>query len=108
VRYSALAKDDIHEIYRYVFARSESGAEKLLNAIVRTIRSLADTPGIGHRHPTNEPELDGLRITTVTPYRSYLIGFRVRGDAVEVVRVTQASRDLNQLFDHLDLGFDDD
>jgi toxin ParE1/3/4 len=98
---------DIIEIYRYLHARSPSAADKVLDAIERSIKSLVDTPRIGSYWNSPDVRLDGMRVTTVTPYRNYLIFFRPVKDGVEVYRVLHGARNLPALIDEIDLDEDD-
>jgi plasmid stabilization system protein ParE len=76
IRRTRQVADDIIAIYRFIRARSPQGAERVFDAIERSIRSLPDTPGIGRRWHSPDPRLNGMRVAVVTPYRNYLIFFR--------------------------------
>ena len=98
---------DIIEIYRYIHARSPDAADKVLDAIERSIKSLTNTPKVGSYWNSPDPRLDGMRVTTVTPYRNYLIFFRPVEGVVEVFCVLHGARDLPALIDEIDPSQDD-
>ena len=98
---------DIVEIYRYIHARSPAAADKVFDAIERSIKALLDTPRIGTYWNSPDPRLDGMRVTPVTPYRNYLIFFRPTDDGVEVFRVLHGARNLPTLIDEIDLDTDE-
>ncbi len=104
IRRTAQVRHDIIDIYRYVHAQRPHAAEKVFDAIERSIRSLLDAPGIGRYWSSPDPRLEGLRVTTVRPYRNYLIFFRVVPDGIEVFRVVHGARELQPLVD--DIEFD--
>lgn len=103
---SAQVKDDIIAIYVYVHRRSPQSAEKVFDAIERSIRRLVDLPGVGRYWNSPDPRLAGMRVTTVRPYRNYLIFFRLVEKTIEVFRVVHAARDLAPLVD--EIVFDED
>src|SRR4051812_31087981 len=99
IRRTRQAGDDIIRAYLYVHDRSPSGAERLLAAIERSIRRLLDTRGVGRHWNSADPRLEGVRVTTVTPYRNYLIFFRAVSTGIEMLRVVHGAQDLQPLVD---------
>lgn len=108
IRRTKQVADDIIAIYRHIRARSRQGAERVLDAIERSIRSLPDTPGIGRRWHSPDPRLEGMRVAVVTPYRNYLIFFRATDHWIEVFRVVHGARELEPIVDEIDLDFEED
>jgi hypothetical protein len=47
-----------------------------------------------------------MRVTVITPYRNFLVFFRVMPAAVEVYRVVQGARALERIMDDIDLEFE--
>ncbi len=84
IRRTRQVRDDIFDIYRHIHDHNPRAADKVLDAIEHSIRSLLDTPGVGRYWNSPDPRLDRLRVTTILPYRNYLIFFRAAGDDVEV------------------------
>ena len=108
IRRTRQVRDDIIAIYQHVHEQSPQGAELVFDAIERSIRRLPDTAGVGRLWHSPEPELHGLRVTTVRPYRSYLIFFRDTPEGIEVFRVVHGARELGPLVDEIIADFDDD
>lgn len=98
---------DIIEIYLYVQERSPQSAEKVFDAIQRSINSLLDAPGVGRLWVSRDPRLEELRMTPVRPYRNYLIFFRAVPSGIEVFRVVHGARELGRIAFDIDLEFDD-
>ena len=92
IRRTAQVRDDIIEIYRYIHQRSPQAAEQLLDAIEQSIRSLLDASGVGRRWISPDQRLDGMRISTVQPFRNYLIFFRATPNGIEVFRIVHGAR----------------
>jgi len=108
IRRTAQVRDDIIDIYRYIHQRSPQAAEKILGAIEQSIRSLLDTPGVGRGWLSPDPRLDGMRISTVQPFRNYLIFFRATPNGIEVFRIVHGARELEPLIDEIQLDFEDE
>ncbi len=106
IRRSRQVREDIIAIYGYLHKRSPQSAERVLDAIEQSIRSLAKTPGVGRYWNTPDGRLEGIKVTTVRPYRSYLIFFRAAGDEIEVFRIVHAARELEPLVDGIQLDFE--
>ena len=61
--FSPLAEQDLQEIWDYIAADSEDQADRVILAIRRGVRLVAEMPGIGH-HRDDLPDLS-LRVWTV-------------------------------------------
>lgn len=84
------AEEDLRSISRYIAVRADRPtAEAVRTRIVAHCRRLADLPGtLG----TERSELvPGIRST---PHKNYVIYFRYGPDAVEIVNVLDARRDV--------------
>jgi len=108
IRRSAQARQDLIEIYRYLYPRSPQAADRVFDAIAQTIRSLLDTPGIGTRWNSPDPRLEGMRVVPARRYRNYLIFFRAVPTGIEVFRIVQGMRELQRLVDEIELDFEDE
>lgn len=107
IRRTSQVRGDIISIYRYIHERSPQAAEHVLDAIERSIRSLVDTPGIGHYWNSPDPQLHGIKVTTVHPYRQYLIFFRASEQGIEVFRIVHGARELSRIVDEMELDADE-
>jgi toxin ParE1/3/4 len=104
IRRSKQSRQDIIEIYRFIHERSPQAAEKVFDAIERSVKSLLDMPGVGRFWNSPDPRLDQMRVTPVTPYRNYLIFFRATSAGIEIFRIIHGARELHPLID--DIEFD--
>jgi toxin ParE1/3/4 len=108
IRRTRQVRQDIIDIYRYIHARSPQSAERVFDAIQRSIQALPSIPGVGRRWDSTDPRLQGMRVTVVSRYRNYLIFFRAVPDGIEVFRVIYGSRDLRRIVDAIELDFDEE
>jgi toxin ParE1/3/4 len=96
IRYTAAARSDLGEIYRYVRKRSGSGesARRFVHELRNKCEQLAAAPiQMGRARADLRP---GLRSH---PHKAYIIFFRYEGDVLEIVRVIDSHRDIPPLFD---------
>lgn len=100
-------RHDLLSIYRHVHARSPKAAERVFDAIERSIRSLEATPHIGRRWESRDPRLEGMRVLVVAPYPNYLVFFRLVGTTIEIHRVVHGARELERIIEDIELDFDD-
>lgn len=108
IRRTTQVRQDIIEICRYIRHQNPRAADAVFNAIERSIKSLMDVPGVGRYWNSPDPRLDGMRFTTVRPFRNYLIFFRADSNGIEVFRVIHGARALEPLIDEIQLDFDDE
>jgi plasmid stabilization system protein ParE len=80
---------DLNEIWEYIAADNVDAADRWIAKLFDTFEALARTPGMGHRRAdlTEFPVL-------FWPVGSYLIIYRAEHRPVEIVAVTQGSRDI--------------
>lgn len=88
---SAAAEADLRAIYRYIAVDNPKAAEATARRIVTASERLADHPQLG----AARPEL-GAGIRSIVSDR-YLLLYRIGADAIEVVRIVHAARDLGAL-----------
>jgi toxin ParE1/3/4 len=88
---SPLAQEDLVEIRDYYLrTRGSIAARKVLVEFVKTFRSLAKTPGMGH---TRE-DLAERRPVLFWPVRDYVIVYRAAPRLIEIVTIVHGSRDI--------------
>jgi plasmid stabilization system protein ParE len=107
IRRTRQLRDDIIELYSHIYQQSPQTAEKVFDAIERSIRALPDIPGAGRLWNSTDPRLEGMRVTVVMPYRNFLVFFRPTPTAIEVLRVIRGSRALERIVDGIELDFDE-
>ena len=80
---------DLDDIWEYIAADSMDAADRWIGKLFDTFETLARTPGMGHRREdlTSFPVL-------FWPVGAYLIIYRAEGQPIQIVAVTQGSRDI--------------
>ena len=87
------AEEDLIEIWTYLAEQAtEQAADRQLAAIESACANLEHWPYAGRQR---DELLPGLRCVLAVPY---VIFYRVRNDAVEVVRVLHGRRDIASIF----------
>jgi len=92
---------DLTDIGRYITRQSNDAqtGRRITKALRDQCFRFASLPGtLGRPRPEIRPDLRSF------PFKRYIIFFRYRGDAMEVVKIASAHQDLPRLFD----GSDDD
>ncbi len=83
------ADRDLNDIWEYIAADNTDAADRWIGKLFDTFEALGRTPRMGHRREdlTSFPVL-------FWPIGAYLIIYRAEGRPIEVVAVTQGSRDI--------------
>jgi toxin ParE1/3/4 len=89
---TARAEEDLIEIWLYIAEDNPVAADRLLDEIDRRILLLAENPYLGS---AREDIAEDCRYS---PVGNYLILYRIIPNGIEVVRVVQGSRRLDNLF----------
>jgi plasmid stabilization system protein ParE len=86
---SADADFDLDEIWEYIAADNIEAADRWIGRLFDAFEGIRKTPGVGHRREdlTAYPVL-------FWPVGAYLIIYRAERRPVEIVAVTQGSRDI--------------
>jgi plasmid stabilization system protein ParE len=95
IRYSATARGDLGEIYRYIRRQSQNGvvARDFVNKLRDKCLELANAPiQMGRPRPELRPDLRSHS------YGSYIIFFRYVGDTLEILNVLEGHRDIGAAF----------
>jgi len=87
VRWTPPAADDLEKIYLYLSQHLPAMAESTVQELYRTAKSLKHFPNRG-RHGREE----GTR-ELVHPQLPYLVVYRVRADAAEILHIHHAAQD---------------
>ena len=80
---------DLDEIWEYIAADNIDAADRWIGKLFDAFEALGQMPGMGHRREdlTSYPVL-------FWPVGAYLIIYRVERQPIEIVAVTQGSRDI--------------
>jgi toxin ParE1/3/4 len=92
IRRTAEADEDLIDIWLYIAPDNPGAADRLLDEIEEKFSLLANQPQLGPARPDIAEECRYF------PVGSYLILYRIIPDGIEVVRVVQGSRRLDNLF----------
>jgi toxin ParE1/3/4 len=93
------AIDDLELIWAYIARDNGQAADDVIEAAYRLCGVLGDHPELGRVLEFSQTALSGLRSFVVTDFPNYVIFYRVKGKAVEIVRVLHGARDIERLFD---------
>lgn len=96
------ASQDIDEVFAFIAQNNQTAALQFFDAVRLTLAQLGRMPGIGTFFLTTNPRLTSLRKWPVKGFRRYLIFYFEHDNQIEVVRILQASRDLNRILNTLD------
>jgi toxin ParE1/3/4 len=88
---TALAEDDMLDIWAYIAADNMAAADNILDQLEDRFNFLMDNPYLG---PARPDIAEGLRYF---PMGSYLVLYRIVGQSIEIVRVIHGARDLKDL-----------
>jgi antitoxin ParD1/3/4/toxin ParE1/3/4 len=86
---SGAAELDLDQIWEYIAHDSIDAADRWMERLFDAFQSLAQTPGIGHKRE----DLTAFPVL-FWPVGAYLVLYRVQGDRIEIVAVTQGARDV--------------
>jgi toxin ParE1/3/4 len=92
LRRTAQAEEDLIELWLYIAQDNPSAADRLLEEIEDKYSLLAANPQLGRARPDIAADCRSF------PVGRYLILYRLIPDGIEVVRVVQGSRRLEDLF----------
>lgn len=88
---------DLHEMWSYIAINNEERADALYETFEQKFRMLAECPFMGRLRHELEKNLRSF------PAGNYIIFYRIRKNALEIVRVLHGKRDLEEIF-----GLDDE
>lgn len=83
------AASDLDNIWEYIARDNLDAADRWIDKLFGAFQALADTPNIGHKRE----DLTPLPVL-FWPVGAYLIIYRAQSIPIEIVAVTQGSRDI--------------
>ncbi|TWB18667.1 toxin ParE1/3/4 [Nitrospirillum amazonense] len=98
VVFSPLAKEDLRQIWSYIYTENPKAADDLIDAVFHFAEKFADFPKLGR---DLGDVTAGLRSFPVA--KSYVVLHRVTGRVVQILRLVHGQRDFDAIFD----GFKD-
>ncbi len=93
------AQRDLADLADYLAERSLKTAVRFSHAVAETLEQLAAMPELGSLREFRNPALAGLRVWRIRGFKRYLIFYRPRTEGIEVLRVLDAARDIESLFE---------
>ena len=93
------ASQDLDNHFAYIAESNLEAAMQFFDSARLTIAQIARMPGMGSLYPIETPRLQGLRKWAVKDSRKYLIFYFERNNAVEVVRILYAARDISSILE---------
>ena len=92
VRFTQEAANDLEEIWTFIARDNPEAADRLNNEFALVLEMIASSPRMGRAR-------DALRVGLRShPHGNYIIFYACRRDAIEVMRVLHAARDMTDLF----------
>lgn len=91
VRKTALAEEDLEEIWLYIAADNIVAADALLHKLVAKSVLLASNPEVGRSRPEIHEGLRGV------PVGNYILFYRPEHGGIELIRVLHGARDIDAL-----------
>ncbi|MBN4083150.1 type II toxin-antitoxin system RelE/ParE family toxin [bacterium AH-315-B06] len=91
-RLSALAHDDLDDIWLYIARDDLGAADRLLDSIVQQLRLLAENPRMGRERRDIGPSLRSHSVGR------YLLFHRPINGGIEVVRILHGARNIRAIF----------
>lgn len=99
-RHPAVIAQDLPDIYTFIAQADPPAAERVLDAVEKTFRQLAQQPDCGAPYPTRNRNLKRLRMFPVSGFPNYLVFYRVETASIRILYVTHGARHLLRLFRH--------
>jgi toxin ParE1/3/4 len=109
IRRGAAARQDLVDIYRRI-ARDAGfrASDRFLAPAESTIHRLGNMPGAGTRYEAENTAFGGLRfVPLASPFKKYIVFYRMIPGGIEIVRVPHGARDLPSIL-AAELGVPDD
>lgn len=92
-RFTRLASSDLDDIWESIARDSGDAADRVVAEIYNQINLLAKFPGAGHRRK----DLAENRRLLFFPTGKYMIAYRAQREAVLIVRILHAARNIEAL-----------
>ena len=89
---SSRARKDLDDIWLYIARDNPAAADRFIDDILKTCRTLADSPLMGRSRPELARQLRSF------PHRGYMIFYRPIRGGIPVARVAQGRRSIASLF----------
>ncbi len=90
---------DVADIHLFIAMNNPAAADRFLDALRLTFRTLARWPEVGPHYQSNRAELTGMRFWPVRRFTNYLIFYHVTAARrhLHIIRILHGARDLSQV-----------
>ena len=87
------------DIHLFIAMSNSAAADRFLDALLLSFRTLAQWPEVGPRYQSNCAELSEMRFWPVRRFTNYLIFYRVTGRLrrLHIIRVLHGAREVPQV-----------
>ena len=93
------ASQDLDDQFAFMAENNLEAAFRFFDAARLTVAQIARMLGMGSLYPVTNPRLPGIRKWAVKGFRKHLIFYCDRDDAVEIVRILSATRDISSILE---------
>jgi toxin ParE1/3/4 len=92
---------DAADIHLFIAANNPAAADRFLDALRLSFRTLAQWPEVGPRYESNRAGLSGMHFWPVRRFPNYLIFYRVTAAPrrLHIIRILHGARDVPQILD---------
>src|SRR5215471_3124615 len=91
--------EDLINLSYYIAQDDLAAADRFLDACDETFQQLERMPLLGRIGKFRNQALKDIRVWSVRGFKRHLIFYRSTEDAIEIIRVLHASRDLDRILD---------
>lgn len=90
---------DVADIHLFIAMNNPEAADRFLDALQLSFRTLAQWPEVGPRYQSNRAGLTGMRFWPVRRFANYLIFYRVTASPrqLHIIRIFHGARDVPQV-----------
>jgi toxin ParE1/3/4 len=92
LKFTPVARDDLEQIWDYIAENNPQAATKMAQMLMQKCQLLAENPLLGRQRNEIAPNLRSF------PTKSYTIFYRISVENLEIIRILNAARDIDNLF----------
>lgn len=94
---SVPARNDLNRHYDFIAQSNPKAALRFFDAARQTFGDLARMPGLGSSYTTPNARLKNLQKWRVKGFNKFLIFYRTKEDAIEILRILGAAQDIDEI-----------
>jgi toxin ParE1/3/4 len=92
------AERDIEDCFVYIAGDNFEKADGFIAAVEDGLKRIAEFPNIGTGRKFNDERLQNIRMRRVKGYENYLLFYAADEKSIELIRVLQHARNIEELF----------